>query len=324
MANLIPSRSIRMFYFYALVLLLVPGCAVLTPSQIKEVNRFAKAAEQYGTYPGVVVTSFADIRMTRQLLDASSFTNGAAAWQELESAVSNRKKYNQVAERADRSLNVLNDYAQLLVKLTSDEYTTSLEASTENLAKSIDSGVKLYNESYGTQLNSFGAVVATIVRAGGGILIRRKQAEALRTAVISADPIVEEMTRAVEALLSTYLPPSQSQPSASLITNEVNALEGLFQNIVTRAQCKAQSQCTALPLSTAVTIAQTLSAADETARLARAAKTSAVTYREAHAELKAEVLERLTLESAIEQVETLVQEVKAAQKLKQKLEKTRS
>jgi hypothetical protein len=37
-----------------LAITLISGCAVLTPSQVKEVERFVRATQEYGALPGKV------------------------------------------------------------------------------------------------------------------------------------------------------------------------------------------------------------------------------------------------------------------------------
>jgi hypothetical protein len=71
------------------------GCGVLTKSQVKEVNKFATAAKDYGTMPGAVIDEHAKIRKNRQLLSAAFTFNGDRALKEIQNALKQKKNLDK-------------------------------------------------------------------------------------------------------------------------------------------------------------------------------------------------------------------------------------
>jgi NADH dehydrogenase/NADH:ubiquinone oxidoreductase subunit G len=288
------------------LLIFASGCAVLTPSQVKEVNKFAVAARNYGTLPGTVINSHADIRETEKMLMVSIKKDGDAALGQLEKILEYRKSYKAEADRADSALDILNDYAELLVKLTSDSYTNELQGSVENLSKSIDKGIKEYNEMYSKDFNLVGSSVALIVRGVGGVYIKSAQSKALKQAITDADPIVKDTTAAVESLLKLY--------TEDLMENARVDLERAYKMAV-----KVHGGL--LPFRTVSVVGKELVSIDDTVLLANDAMKAAKAFREAHGALVSNVKQKQSLKGIIAQIQVLADEVKAARKLKKKLER---
>lgn len=309
----------------AAALAALQGCtAVLTPSQVKEVGTFAEAAKNYGTFPGTVIRSHAELRARQKLLEAATMTSGTAALRQVEAAVELRQELARRATAADSALEILNDYAALLVKLTGDSYTGELQGSAESLGGAVDRAIDRFNKLQGTNLGSFGALAAAGARGAGGIYIRHEQAEALKRALTAAEPVVEAMIVEVERLLALYLSPADlaglqlaiaagpPPEQLDLIRNVATDLRESYRRIADSAGGKQQ-------LAAVLLVADGLTGADETVQLATQALRAAETYRAAHRALVQNVTERRWLKSAIGQVQTLVQEVNAANKLRKKL-----
>lgn len=311
----------------ATVAVFLPGCTgVLTSSQVKEVATFADSAKAYVAFPGAVIRSHGQLRASQKILQATTFTNGDAALRQVDGAVDIRRELDQRATAADSALGVLNDYATLLVALTADTYTNDLQGSAETLGSSIDSGIARYNDLRKTNLESFGAIVAAGVRGAGGIYIRHKQAEALKKAVISADPVVDAMISEVENLLALYLSPDDLKDLKLTITGSGTPPEqlNLIRNVATDlrdtykriADNSGGKQCVEAALLTA----DSLTSADNTIQLAVKALQAAETYRLAHRKLAENVTQRQWLRNSIDQVKALAVEVNAANKTKKKIE----
>lgn len=315
--------SLTAFLFTLLIFAI--GCAVLTPTQVKEVNKFATAAKSYGAFPGTVIQSHADIRKTQKMLEASTFTDGENALELIKMSLRVTDEFKKREEKADRALEILNNYAELLVNLTSDTYTNELQGSTENLGKAVDKGISTYNKENGTRFNLFGSITAGIVRGVGGIYIRNKQSRALKDAVTRADPIVKEMIAAVENLLVLYLndedlknlnltmEDGRKPLTLNLIRFAGKDLEEIYKNTVKLYGGK-------LPFETVSVVAEELEAVADTIQLAKDALKAAKAYREAHAELAENVKQKQSIKEMIEQIQVLSEEVKAAQKIKKKLD----
>jgi hypothetical protein len=310
------------------LVLLNSGCAVLTKSQVKEVNKFATAANDYGEMPGAVIAGHAKIRKTRESLRAATMFNGDEALKAIQDGLTQEKNIADKGQEADAALKVLKDYAELLVKLTADEYTDSLQASSETLAKNIDKGIGKYNKIMSKDLSLFGSSVAAIVRGIGGMYIRCEQEKALKQAIISADPVIESMTRTVEEMMALYLDADQMRQlklqsvkegdavlnPGGLLSNEINAVSKKYKDTAGRFEGK---QPPSLPFA----VADEIEAADIAAKLAGEALQAARSYRLAHAKLAVVVAKKEELRDIIVEVQTLAEEVKSAQDLKKKLDK---
>ena len=116
----------RIWSLMVIVLFITTGCAVLTPSQVVEVEKFAKATAAYSAMPHEVMKTHAELRSNVKIANASASLKGESAWKQLEDA----KKFPEAVElkaiRAERACNVLKNYGNLLSVLAGDEYTAKL------------------------------------------------------------------------------------------------------------------------------------------------------------------------------------------------------
>lgn len=319
-------RSTALILLLAALLALTGCTAVLTPSQVKEVATFAEAARDYGTFPGAVVRSHAELRARQKILEAATFASGDAALRQVQAAVDIRQELERRATAADTALGVLNDYAALLVTLTADSYSNELQGSAEKLGRSVDRGIVRYNEMRGAKLDSFGSLVAAGVRGIGGLYIRHEQAQALKKAVTSADPAIEAMIGEVEKLLALYLSPDDLKElkltitaagtppeQLDLLRNVAADLRESYKRLVDASGGKPQTDAAALA-------ALSLKGADDSIRLAVKTLQAAETFRAAHRTLAENVTRRHWLKSSIDQVKTLADEVNDANKLRKAIE----
>jgi hypothetical protein len=321
---------IRQLAYAVIFALLVTntGCSVLTKSQVKEVGKFAGAAKDYSEFPGAVIGEHAKIRKIRQTLLASTYYDGDAALEVLRLSLTQQDNLSQKGLQADAALMVLKDYADLLVKLTSDNFTNKLQADCETLGKNIDKGIGQYNGLSGSKFDLFGSSIAALVRGIGGIYIRSEQEKALKQAVTSADPILQSMTLIVQEMIALYLDRDQLQNiknltiekgqseliPGGLLSQEKKEVMDKYKATVSRYEGKQ-------PPSLPAIVAEEMEASDNAARLAARAIKAAGSYRQAHSKLAQAILKKQELPNMIEEIQTLVDEVKAAQEIKKKLDK---
>jgi hypothetical protein len=313
-------------YAAALSLLMIStGCSVLTKTQVKEVNKFAVAAKDYGSMPGTVIAEHARIRKVRQVLSASTYFNGDAALGAIQVGLEQQHVLEDRGRKADAALKVLKDYADLLIKLSSDEFTGDLQASAETLGKSIDSGITQYNQLATRNLSLFGSGVAAIVRGIGGIRIRSEQEKALRIAISSADPVVQSMTWTVEETMAIYLDGDQLAQIENLSEDSFELLPGGMlsqekKEVMDKYRITAGLFEGKQPPCLAMTVADEMEDADDAAALAAFTLKAAESFRNAHTRLVYLFQEGNDLPEAIDEVQVLVEEVKSAQALKEKLD----
>ncbi|MDD5007097.1 MAG: hypothetical protein PHU49_04245 [Syntrophorhabdaceae bacterium] len=318
----------QLVYLLVISLLVINGgCGVLTKTQVKEVNKFAVAAKNYSEMPGIVIEEHAKIRKNRQILMASTYCDGEAALEAIKTALTQQETLTIKGRQTDATLQVLKDYADLLVNLTSDNFTNELQASCETLGKNIDKGIGQYNKMEGTDLGLFGSGVAAIIRGLGGIYVRSEQEKALKQAITSADPVIRSMTLTIEEIMALYLDADQLQNIKGLTTDKgQSALEPL--GLLTQEKKEVMEKYRATvgryegkqPPGLPLAVANEIEASDNAARLAASALKAADSYRQAHAALAKVVLEKQDLPDVIDVIQVLIDEVKAAQELKKKLD----
>jgi hypothetical protein len=288
---------------------LTSGCALLTKSEVQEVKAFANATKNYGTLPGGAIKAYGDISRNDRELEASArtFKSGKIAEQvrtNLEKSREADQAFAAAAERADKALSVLNTYSDCLSALSSDTYTDDLGQSASNLGKSLDQAVGAYNKSFGGNFGTFGAIVAGAIRAGGGIYIRHKQVTYLRDFIAAADAkMIPALTRDIRNLMQNNVRPN--------LTALKTRLDQDFDIAATHGET--------LPLETIHTINEWYDDLKKADQLAAAATTSANTYRVAHAKLAAAFAKKTDLQGVSDEIQTLIAEIKAAQKIKDDL-----
>lgn len=309
-------RSTALLVAWALAAALAAGCTVLTERQVEAVAKFADATRGFGTSPAAVVTLHADLRRERGLLKASTRTDAEAATADLENALRQEAGLEKLAMSSSAAMQVLDDYAEMLGVLSSSRFTDDLQNKTVSLGASIDNSIATFNKGSGSNLNSFGDIVAGIVRAGGGIWIRHKQERALSAAVTHAERPVGELTEAVEALMQAYLAPPPNDPnSPNLFESEATELREMFPRLrgsrgwdietLERTQVfRVRSQ--------------------DGVELARSCASAAKKYREAHAQLvRAITDDDADLATLIAEIRVLADEVKAGKRVRIEVGKAR-
>lgn len=311
----------------ALFLIFLNGCAVLTRTQVKEVETFAGAAQKYSTLPGSVAESYAGISRDRQLLDASTLKEGELALESIEEALSSLEKLKKQAAEVDRILHLLNVYGELLLKLTSGKFTEDVHKHTKALGSEIDGGIKYYNEHYNKSFDIFGGAAAAVVRGAAGLFIKRKQSKALKKAVTGADPLIRAMIVEVEKFLLLYLDEKDlddlkltMKDSSEVVTmgwigKAGSQLKGTYKNVVK----KYREKDLPVPFETVLNFAHRLQAVRDTIRLAKDTLRAGRAYCNAHAKLAESVKSKTSFKTAIAQIRTLTEEISAARKLAKEL-----
>jgi hypothetical protein len=293
-----------------LAITLISGCAVLTPSQVKEVGRFARATEEYGALPGAVISMYGQVAEENRLLAVTGYTfrvgdkTADQALEDMKSARQRHREFTVAANQADEALQILNLYASALTILTSDSFTASLDESATAVGKSLDKAIAAYNDAYQKDFSLIGSVAAQVVRGAGGIYLRHKQTVLLKEYVGLADPLIEALTRDVEEMIQEKVSPN--------LKDLKTRVEREFRN--------SANHHGRLDLGTVVRINQIFYRLEEAESLADAAVSSAKRYREAHRALKEALSKKQDLKGMIEQITVLAEEVKAAQKLKKNFE----
>ncbi|MGR9107368.1 MAG: hypothetical protein ACU843_10615 [Gammaproteobacteria bacterium] len=287
----------------AFFLLVLQGCAVLTDSQIDAVASFARAAQNYGTLPGTVIQSHAQIFLTEKTLIGAGLNDPELAVKKINGGVNEYRMLLTTAAEADSALSVLDIYVAMLKRLSSDEFTDQLEMETVELGSQLDRAIAERNKHSTNQIDSFGAVVAAIVRGGGGIYIRHRQAEALKKAVTEADPMIEEMQKPVVELMDVFI---QEAP------NNEEDLRTAYQDLLRENRISH-------PLGDSEKFARLLFQAKGLVPLAKMSKQAIISFRKAHKSLYDKLQEPRDLSGTIEEIQVLSNEIQAARRLKKQI-----
>lgn len=299
-----------------LVLLGAAGCAVLTSSQVKEVQSFAKTSEEYTELPGSLAKAYGAMLRDKKLLTVASrefgqkdasggidTTAANGAWSDIKDAYEQEQRLDEVGKQMDAALAVLDDYSQLLTRITSSEYTDELDASTTKLGEKLDDATKEFNNTYkqGNPLDLIGGNIGWAIRTAGGIFIRHKQYEILRDVTKTADPLVAGLMSAVEDIASNKM-------QAAFVNYEENFLGREFKSVANNSH--------RLEMGTVSFVYDDLARAKAGRDLAGRVATAARTYRDAHRRLVETTRIRMDLKQAIEEIQALKKEVDAGKKIK--------
>jgi hypothetical protein len=295
------------------------GCAVLTTSQVKEVERFVKASNEYTELPGALANSYGVLLRDNKLLSVSRYQYGTVgprggvdtgksgkAWQEVEDAYRLEVVFNETGKRMDAALGILQDYSRILTALVPDEYTAALDESTRELGTSMDKAIEAYNKSYSPAkpLTKVGGTIGLVIRAAGGLYIRHRQAEILRDVIEKANPLVEGLMDEVAMIATEKFKPALSN-------YETNYLQSTFMSVVNDSK--------RIDYATMMLIYEDLRRVKTTEILADQVAQAARTYKKAHGQLVSNTRQSADLKNVIEEVQTLEKEVQAAQKVKKSI-----
>ena len=172
------------------------GCASLTKTQITAVNQFAKTSENFSAYPSKIMEELADLRVQRGTIFANSIDDPRLHIGELDSVYAFKVEDMRLSAKADITFKIIDKYAQSLLLLSSDKYTTNLGTQAQAFGENIDSLIFLYNQMGSVQKvpGGIGAGVAQWITAGGRLYIRTRQAREVKKFVVLADTLISVMT----------------------------------------------------------------------------------------------------------------------------------
>lgn len=313
-----PQSAVQ-FFWIVVVLLGLTGCAVLTSSQVREVENFSEATKEFVNLPAALPQTYGILLRNNVLLAVSRYEFGARdgqrrvdtaranqAWEDVKTAYSLETEFGEAGRRLDGALEVLRLYAEILSTLVSDQYGAELEESAVRLGNSLDAAIEAYNKEYrkGGPMKKAGSQIGETVRAMGGIRIRQRQITILRDTVETADPLIDDLMMEIEDI-------SFQQFKPAFVNYEENYLGKEFRSVVNNSR--------RVPVTTVMTVYEDLKKARTAAALADQIAQAARTYAQAHRSLVEKTRSRRDLKKAIEEVQTLKKEIDAARKVKERM-----
>jgi len=300
------TRIVPIAFFASLAL---SSCAVLTDSQVKNINAFAATAKSYSAFPSAILRQRADFHLHSELVVASQFTDPDAIDHRLDAA---RKNYNgavQMSSKFDLSLQLIQQYAGLLTKLSSEQYITDLSSPTASLGENLSSVVTIYNSRVKDTLPaSLGSSISKVVLLIGKTLTRHKQTAALKEFVLAADTLVQVTTRNLTTVLDgesfTDAKGNSFPTLQSLLATEKDFFMQSYRRVVFGDNARINYESIKFYYDE-------LTAYDNTEQARQAIVQAAKSLAKAHAQLAINVREKKDLKDIIAQTQQLITEVQS-------------
>jgi hypothetical protein len=189
-------------YLFLLIVVfafLLPACSVLSDSQITNINVFATTASHYNNYPSAIFKKRAGLHLEYQLLASIQLTDSSLLDMEVNRAKANYDMMMALSAKFDLSIQLIQQYAGLLVELSSDKYTKGMNNSSVGLGANLDGLVSAYNGvSKDTLPAGIGGELSNVVWALGRRVTQTKQAVALKQFIPRGNILI---TSAVNSLV---------------------------------------------------------------------------------------------------------------------------
>jgi hypothetical protein len=209
-------------------LLLLPGCASLTNSQIDEIHTYATLLQNYSDYPSHVLEEFIDLKYDVDLCNSGTFgfasVNGKI-WQ----VYLDKKAALTKAKRLDVSIRVIQAYAVAISNLSSSDLSDNLDKPSQKLGENTDTLISTYNSQATNKLpKGVGKLLGDVVLFSGKTLVKDRQAKELKKFILQGDTLISIITEAInkdlnEIVLQSWIPGIKN----TLASNHQNLLENL-------------------------------------------------------------------------------------------------
>lgn len=188
--------------------LLLGGCAVLTDSQVMNINTFAATTRAYCNYPSAVVRQYSELHQTLEIMDAAGQPDLPSTLAQLGQARKSYLDIFQLSAQVDASLQLIQQYGTLLVKLSSDQFVADLRDPTQNLGANLDKAVALFDQKTVSNLAATaGSDFAKVFLLLGQKLTKRKQTQALKEFILKTDTLISAATLSLEAEMDQTMKP---------------------------------------------------------------------------------------------------------------------
>lgn len=307
--KIVPAKGIILSFAITLTL---SGCAVLTDSQVKNINAFAATAKSYSAFPSAVARQRAGFHLHSEMtvVSQSQFADADDIVRRMDSA---RKHYNsmvQLSAKFDLSLQLIQQYAGLLTTLSSDHYITDLNAPTTSLGENLSSLVNTYNSKVKDTLPAgLGNSISKVILMAGRVLTRHQQTSALKEFVLAADTMVQVTTRNLVTVLDGEVFTDAAGRSLPSLKTLLSLERDFFIQSYKRAVLSDSSRTNYWSIQFYY---DELTAYDNTEALRQGVVQAAKSLALAHAELAKNVKQKKKLNDIIWQTQQLITDVQTA------------
>jgi hypothetical protein len=303
-----------------LLCLLFSGCAVLTDSQVKNINAFAATAKSYSAFPSAVVQQYASFNLHTQFVTVSQFRDTVNISRGLNQGRTSYARTLEIATQFDLSIQLLQQYAGLLTKLSSDSYIANLSDPTASLGENFGKLVNIYNAKAKDSFPpDIGNGISKVILLIGRQLTKHKQTAALKEFVLTCDPLVQITMRNLTTTLEGQTFKNSNGEFAtlqSLLAEGRNAFITSYQKVVFSDPAKTDYNSVKFYYDELTAYATTES-------LRQSVVTAAKSLARSHAELAKNVQEKKELKELIAETQQLIADAKDAGAFFQELIKLR-
>ena len=307
--------------YILIVASLLYSCA-LSETQIKAANQFAETSKNFSQYPSKIFTVLADIREKRAIYNANfNYDNPEQFIGELDDAYDEKKRNYKFSEKTDLTFKIIDKYAQSLLLLTSDKYTTDLEKQSKVFGNDIDSLISKYNNISGvTKIpTGIGGLVGQLVMFGGKLYIQNQQGIRVKKYVPIADALIEKMTDNMTNFLTNKIYLEATGDSISIETLIDNEKEGL--NLSYQAYLLACKKLHLLPeLESEKEYLALRNDLDNLKELLSQTRKAVKGLRQAHSNLLKAIQEKKNLKDCIKELQSYYEDVKGIYETIQKID----
>lgn len=208
------------------------SCAVLTKSQLQMVTNLTVASDTVAVTPKVIFDELATVRLERGLFYAASLTSAVAREKEMNALATAMIADDQLVNKTEIYVNVLNSYLRALRSISADARWTPYGTEWRTLGRNIDSLILRFNQ---TELLETDITVGWAKLSGHymGYLneryMRVSQAKTVRSFVSEGEPLLNACVDGLIELL-------RNGDLIALIENENEGLKNNYEAYLHRLE----------------------------------------------------------------------------------------
>ena len=187
------KKLITESFILILITISVTSCAVLTSSQLKMVTNLTVASDSIAVTPKIIFDELATVRLERGLFYAASLTSATAREKEINALTTASISDEQLVNRTDVYVNVLNSYLRALRSISADARWSPYGTEWRGVGRNIDSLILRFNQ---TELIDF-EIPAGWAKLSGQYIgymsenyMRSRQAKTVKEFVTEGDTLV--------------------------------------------------------------------------------------------------------------------------------------
>lgn len=283
---------------------LLSSCSVLTDSQIKNINAFSTSAKSYSNFPGEIFKRKAELRFNEAILRTTQQPSADLIKENLKNAQTAYHTALQLSDKFDLSLQLIQQYAGLLEKLSSGNYIEDLNQNTTALGENLSGLLQTYNAKLpARQLPvGIGAALSRAIFLAGERLTKARQAKELKTFIPQGDQLIQTTVKNLIEVFETDTPSVKE-----LLEGDRTAFVNSYTNIILSNTAKVD-------YNSIRRYVQTLDAYDNLETMRKQCVEAAGKLAAAHAQLAKNITTKKNLQEIVQETQDLIASVRGLAK----------